>query len=164
MKTAQYILKNSLVGNLYIVASEEALLTVSWKKQSATLVRSLEGASSEIRILAKAVNQLNEYFDGKRKVFDVPLLTQGTKFQKNVWKQLQAIPYGKTLAYKDIAKKIKNEKATRAVGTANGKNAIAIVIPCHRVISADGSMGGFGGGLNNKAKLLHLEKKSSKAA
>ncbi|MBN8554348.1 MAG: methylated-DNA--[protein]-cysteine S-methyltransferase [Deltaproteobacteria bacterium] len=163
MKTAQYVLKNSLVGDLYIVASEDALLNVSWTKQSAPLVKSLDAKSSEIKILSKVVKQLNEYFEGRRTNFDIPLSIEGTSFQKNVWRQLRAIPYGKTLAYKDIAKKIKNEKAVRAVGTANGRNSIAIVIPCHRVIAADGTMGGFGGGLINKAKLLHLEKIALKA-
>jgi methylated-DNA-[protein]-cysteine S-methyltransferase len=100
---------------------------------------------------------LDEYFDGRRKRFDIPFSLSGTNFQKQVWKELSKIPFGKTVSYKDIARKIKNPKAVRAVGSANGKNPMCIIIPCHRVIAADGSIGGYSGGITNKQKLLRFE-------
>jgi len=106
----------------------------------------------------KAARQLDEYFNGKRKYFDVPLNADGTDFQCRVWKALQDIPYGKTRSYIDIARAINNANASRAVGMANNKNPIWIMIPCHRVIGANGSLTGYGGGLEMKKKLLELEK------
>ena len=103
--------------------------------------------------------QLSEYFSGARTSFDLPLITAGTSFQKSVWDALQTIRYGETLSYRDLATTIDNEGAVRAVGTANGANALAIIIPCHRVIASDGSMGGYGGGLPLKKRLLALEEK-----
>ncbi|MFZ1519382.1 MAG: methylated-DNA--[protein]-cysteine S-methyltransferase [Ignavibacteriaceae bacterium] len=102
-------------------------------------------------------NQLKEYFEGTRKVFEVPLDVDGTDFQKKVWEELQKIPYGKTISYKTLSEKLGDVKAIRAVGKANGQNPVAIVIPCHRVIGADGSLIGYAGGLDIKEKLLHLE-------
>jgi methylated-DNA-[protein]-cysteine S-methyltransferase len=102
-------------------------------------------------------NQLKEYFAGTRKEFDVPLDVEGTDFQKRVWNELQKIPYGKTISYKTLSKKLGDVKAIRAVGKANSQNPIAIIIPCHRVIGADGSLIGYAGGLIIKEKLLHLE-------
>jgi methylated-DNA-[protein]-cysteine S-methyltransferase len=106
---------------------------------------------------AAAIKQLREYFAGKRETFDLPLILDGTPFQLSVWRNLQAIPYGKTVSYLDLAKKIGNPKAVRAVGLANGSNPIPIIVPCHRVIGSDGSLTGFGGGLPTKQKLLALE-------
>jgi len=102
-------------------------------------------------------NQLKEYFAGERKQFDVPLDVEGTEFQKKVWEELKKIPYGKTISYKTLAEKLGDVKLIRAVGKANGQNPIAIVVPCHRVIGADGSLIGYAGGLDIKEKLLHLE-------
>ncbi|MBK7631456.1 MAG: methylated-DNA--[protein]-cysteine S-methyltransferase [Ignavibacteriales bacterium] len=107
--------------------------------------------------LFEIFNQLKEYFAGTRKKFDVPLDVEGTEFQKRVWIELQKIPYGKTISYKTLSEKLGHVKAIRAVGTANGKNPIAIIIPCHRVIGADGKLVGYAGGLDIKEKLLHLE-------
>ena len=101
--------------------------------------------------------QLEEYFAGTRKTFEIPLNPQGTEFQKKVWKALLKIPYGETRSYKEIAAAIGDEKATRAVGMANNKNPIAILIPCHRVIGADGSLAGYGGGVDIKRRLLETE-------
>ena len=101
--------------------------------------------------------QLKEYFAGTRKVFDVPLDIEGTDFQKRVWSELQKIPYGKTISYKSLSEKLGDVKAIRAVGKANGQNPIAIIIPCHRVIGANGNLVGYAGGLDIKEKLLHLE-------
>jgi methylated-DNA-[protein]-cysteine S-methyltransferase len=101
--------------------------------------------------------QLKEYFAGTRKIFDVPLDVEGTDFQEKVWVELKKIPYGKTRSYKEIAKKLGDVNKIRAVGKANGQNPVAIVIPCHRVIGADGKLTGYAGGLDIKEKLLHLE-------
>lgn len=107
----------------------------------------------------RCVIQLNEYFAGNRSEFDLPLSPLGTPFQMKVWKQLQKIPHGKTRSYKDIATSIRNPKAVRAVGGANGKNPITIVIPCHRVVTNDGKIGGYGGGIWRKEWLLEHERK-----
>ncbi|HEX9251693.1 MAG TPA: methylated-DNA--[protein]-cysteine S-methyltransferase [Ignavibacteriaceae bacterium] len=101
--------------------------------------------------------QLNEYFAGTRKEFEVPLDIEGTDFQKKVWNELQKIPYGKTISYKTLSEKLGDVKAIRAVGKANGQNPVAIIIPCHRVIGANGNLVGYAGGLDIKEKLLHLE-------
>ena len=100
---------------------------------------------------------MNEYFEGQRKVFDLPLDFDGTEFQEKVWQDLLSIPFGKTRSYKDIAEQIGNVKAVRAVGAANGKNPISIIAPCHRVVGANGKLVGFAGGLENKNVLLKLE-------
>jgi methylated-DNA-[protein]-cysteine S-methyltransferase len=109
--------------------------------------------------LKDCYRQLYEYFVGDRKEFALKLQLEGTSFQKRVWNQLMKIPYGKTKSYKDVAKAIRNEKAVRAVGGANGKNSFAIIVPCHRVIAHDGTLGGYGGGLWRKEWLLEHEKK-----
>ena len=101
--------------------------------------------------------QLQAYFDGKRKVFDLPLDQQGTAFQKSVWNNLLKIPFGQAVSYRDIADMVNNRKAVRAVGAANGKNPIAIIVPCHRVIGADRTLTGYAGGLQRKAWLLEHE-------
>ena len=116
------------------------------------------GKSEHFELLSQ---QLNEYFEGKRKDFSVPLVVPGTDFQKNVWQELQTIPYGETRSYEAQAIAIKNPKAIRAVARANGDNRIAIIIPCHRVIGKDGSMTGYGGKIWRKEFLLRLEKKNS---
>lgn len=113
-----------------------------------------------VPLLMTAFRQLNEYFEGERRAFDLPLSLAGTPFQLSVWKALQTIPYGETRSYRDIAIQVGNPKAFRAVGSANHHNPIAIIIPCHRVIASDGSLGGFGGGLPVKTFLLELEQKN----
>ena len=102
--------------------------------------------------------QLDEYFAGERTSFDLPLRLEGTAFQQAVWAQLQAIPYGETISYGELARRVGNPKASRAVGLANGRNPIAVIVPCHRVIAADGSLGGYGGGSERKTILLALER------
>lgn len=106
----------------------------------------------------QAVRQLQEYFAGQRREFQLPLEMKGTPFQMAVWKELLKIPYGESTTYGDIAKKLKNPGAGRAVGSANGKNPISIVVPCHRVIASRGGLGGYSGGLDKKRYLLALEK------
>ncbi len=108
-------------------------------------------------ILKLTREQFDEYFQGKRKIFDVPLLMVGTDFQKSVWNALIQIPYGTTASYLELAKNIGNEKAVRAVASANGANAISIMIPCHRIIGSNGDLVGYAGGLPTKKRLLELE-------
>nr|WP_253201780.1 methylated-DNA--[protein]-cysteine S-methyltransferase [Clostridium sp. DSM 17811] len=115
---------------------------------------------NETVLLKRANMQLQEYFCGKRKIFDLPLAPSGTEFQQKVWNSLLEIPYGKTKSYKDIAKNVGNIKAARAVGMANNKNPIFIIIPCHRVIGANGKLVGYAGGLSVKEKLLAIEKQN----
>jgi methylated-DNA-[protein]-cysteine S-methyltransferase len=156
MEKIQYAMK-SPVGTLYLVASQETLHGVYFKKQNIALVKSLRSSIPSEKILSETVRQLEEYFAGKRKEFDITFELAGTRFQKQVWKELYKIPYGKTMAYKDLAARIKNPKAVRAVGSANGRNPVCIIIPCHRVIAADGTIGGYGGGIDIKQQLLKLE-------
>lgn len=101
--------------------------------------------------------ELAEYFEGTRRAFSVPVVIRGTPFEREVWSALQQIPYGTTCSYADIAREVKNPKAVRAVGSANGRNRLSIVIPCHRVVNADGKLGGYGGGLWRKVRLLEIE-------
>jgi methylated-DNA-[protein]-cysteine S-methyltransferase len=110
------------------------------------------------RILVSAVSQLSEYFEGKRKTFDLSVNPYGTEFQKKVWQALVRIPYGETKSYGEIAAEVGNPKAARAVGSANNKNPILLLIPCHRVVGTDGSLTGFACGLTIKEYLLNLEK------
>lgn len=141
------------IGPLYLVASSTGLHGVYWHEQ--------EYDFGESQILKTAQLQIEEFLEGKRRIFDIPLDIIGTKFQKQVWNQLEKIPYGETRSYKDIATAVNNIKACRAVGTANGKNPLSILVPCHRVISSDGSLGGYAGGLEIKEKLLALEQGAS---
>lgn len=113
---------------------------------------------NETELLKKAAMQLNEYLEGKRNSFDLPLNPKGTEFQKKVWAALCDIPYGETRSYKQIAEAVDNPKGCRAVGMANNKNPIMIFIPCHRVVGSNGSLTGYAGGLDMKEKLLSLEK------
>ena len=112
---------------------------------------------SSSAVIEKAIVLLDEFFAGKRKKFDLPLLFVGTNFQKKVWNELLKIPYGKTVSYGEMASRIGMPRAVRAVANANGANAISIFVPCHRVIGSDGSLTGYGGGLAAKKKLLDLE-------
>ena len=112
----------------------------------------------ETDLIIETKRQLDEYFAGKRKEFDIPTRLEGTEFQKRVWEELRKIPYGKTVTYKDIAEAVGCPKGFRAVGLANNRNPISIIYPCHRVIGSNGSLTGYGGGLDVKEKLLELER------
>ena len=141
----------TVLGVVTFVEEGGALLAV-------TTHRSYEGVEQETALIKEAYQQLSEYLKGERKEFDLPLNPKGTDFQKRVWRALCDIPYGETRSYKQIAKAVGNSKAFRAVGMANNLNPITIVVPCHRVIGADGKLVGYGGGLEMKEFLLRLEK------
>ena len=148
----------SPVGQLTLVASQQGLSAILWENEKPNRVRLPEMKEDfENPILLKAQVQLSQYFSGKRKSFDIDLDPMGTNFQKKVWKALEEIPFGETRSYKELAKEIGNLKAVRAVGAANGRNPISIIVPCHRVIGASGKLTGFAGGLENKDILLKLE-------
>ena len=142
---------NSIIGDIFISADENSLLSVKFVNHNFI-------ENKENKIIRQTIKQLDEYFNGKRKKFELPLNPKGTEFQKKVWQQLMNIPYGKTSTYKDIATLIGNTNASRAVGNANNKNPIAIIIPCHRVIGRNNKLTGYAGGLDKKEKLLNLEK------
>lgn len=148
----------SPVGLLKLVGSDAGLAAVLWEHEDPRRVRleaDLEDAHHPV--LVEAERQLNEYFAGKRKSFTVKLDYRGTPFQKKVWDALLGIPFGETRTYGELARQIGNPAAMRAVGAANGKNPIAIIGPCHRVIGSTGKLTGFAGGLEAKALLLRLE-------
>ncbi len=149
----------SPAGNLYLVASAEGLHEICFSEQprNGVMASSLGGPEPAMQVLREAVRQLDEYFAGRRRDFELPLCVQGTAFQERVWGELRKIPYGKTCSYSELAAKLNNPKAVRAVGGANGRNPLGIIVPCHRVIAADGSLGGYAGGLPMKEFLLRLE-------
>lgn len=153
---------DSIVGPIYLEASVTGLRGCHLEKQKTPIIKSLNGLGAAKKFLLQAESEITEYLKGDRKKFTVKLEIIGTVFQKQVWQQLRQIPFGKSLSYKEIAANIKNPKAVRAVGTANGGNNFCIIIPCHRVIAADGTLGGYSGGLPFKKKLLELEKISYK--
>lgn len=141
------------IGNIEITEDNGKIISI--KKTEKNII------STDNKILLQAEKELEEYFDGKRKKFTLPLDLRGTDFQLRVWNVLREIPYGETRSYKEVALAAGNEKASRAVGMANNKNPILIVVPCHRVIGSNGAMTGFACGLDVKKKLLELEKKNS---
>lgn len=142
------------VGKIEIAENGRAITNIYFDKEN-----DVQNAEvKETPLLKEAGKQIKEYFEGKRKVFDLPLEAKGTEFQERVWKALQEIPYGETRSYGQIAKNIGQPKAPRAVGMANNRNLISIIIPWHRVIGANGKLVGFGGGLDVKEYLLTLEK------
>jgi methylated-DNA-[protein]-cysteine S-methyltransferase len=148
----------SPVGQLTLVGSDRGLAAILWEHEDSSRVR-MGAVTKDIRhpILQAAQQQLAEYFAGKRRTFTVKLDFAGTEFQNKVWTALRTIPFGETRSYGEIAAQIRNRKAVRAVGAANGRNPLPIIAPCHRVIGADGTLTGFGGGLQIKARLLALE-------
>jgi len=148
---------NSPVGKLTLVASDTGLVAVLWENDKPGRVRLSELIEQDDHsVLIRAERQLREYFAGKRKTFSVPLDMRGTHFQKNVWEALLAIPLGETRTGQ-LAKQLGNAQSARAVGAANGKNPVSIIVPCHRVIGSSGKLTGFAGGLKAKERLLNLE-------
>jgi len=149
----------SPVGKLKLVASDKGLVAILWENEKSGRVPLSELQKNDRHpILLKTEQQLNEYFAGQRKQFSIALDMRGTRFQKNVWDALLAIPCGETRSYGQLAKQLGNPKASRAVGAANGRNPLSIIVPCHRVIGSSGKLTGFAGGLETKAHLLSLEK------
>lgn len=148
------------IGPLYLAASPQGLTDLSFTSLKAPASKQQAKAHDPATTahLDLAERQLKDYFNGQLSRFTVRLdLQGGTPFQREVWQALQRIPYAQTWSYKDLAKSVSRPKATRAVGSANGRNPIAIIIPCHRVIAADGGIGGYGGGLTRKRRLLAIE-------
>src|SRR5882724_10372224 len=154
----------SPVGKLKLVANSKALVAVLWEQERPNRVKlDTMNLDPQQPILIEAERQLSEYFAGKRIQFDLPLQPDGSEFQKKVWQALREIPFGQTRSYLDLAKAVGSSKAARAVGAANGKNPLSIIVPCHRVVGADGSLTGFAGGVETKAALLALENRSTEA-
>jgi methylated-DNA-[protein]-cysteine S-methyltransferase len=152
---------NTPIGQLTVVANDRAVVAIHWDGEGPA---GRGGRGDEIApdhahpVLTEADRQLTEYFAGTRETFDLPLDPAGTPFQQKVWQALTRIPFGQTASYRDVAVAIGSPNACRAVGAANGRNPIPIVVPCHRVIGAAGDLTGFGGGLKTKAFLLSLER------
>lgn len=147
-----YFTYQTKIGDITIQAEESFLYSVSFGAGE-----NLEGSREENSLIKKCILQIEEYLDGNRKLFDLPINPKGTEFQKKVWKALLEIPYGETRSYGEIARRIGTPGGSRAVGMANNKNPLAIIVPCHRVIGADGKLVGYGAGLPRKEKLLELE-------
>ena len=151
-----YCYVDTPIGELLLAGSDEALSLIGFPKGSMRRDPEPDWIFKE-KPFEEARRQLREYFDGERKEFQLPLSLAGTEFQLSVWHKLQEIPYGKTVSYGDVAKSIDKPKAVRAVGAANCRNPIPIIVPCHRVIGSHGDLTGFGGGLDTKEALLRLE-------
>lgn len=155
----------SPVGEILLGSLDGKLCMADWRYRKmrstidARIQKTLhaEYVEESSEVIEETIKQFEEYFAHKRKVFNIPLLMLGTDFQKSVWEGLMQIPYGKTASYLELAKNIGNGKAVRAVASANGANAISILIPCHRIIGSDGSLTGYAGGLDVKKKLLKIE-------
>lgn len=157
-----YCIYESPLGNIAITANDKGLTALAFQEGDAAIaVNQLtlmpHEKLSTHEILKKTCQQLTQYFNHQRTEFDVPLAATGTPFRQQVWQALVEIPYGETESYAGLAKKINNEKAVRAVGTANGANPIALIVPCHRVIGSNGKLTGYAGGLALKEKLLQHE-------
>ena len=150
-----FFYENTPVGKLCIGERNGAITRVTWQQLPK------EWVLEETELIRKCKQQLDEFFEGKRKTFDLPLAPEGTAFQKRVWDALREIPYGETRTYKDIAIAVGSPKGFRAVGMANNKNPIAIMVPCHRVIGTNGKLVGYAAGMEIKTWLLALEQRES---
>ena len=164
MNTLRYLRHDSPIGTLLLAASEQGLRAIYMSRQRHVPDEPEQNwkpvtreDAAQCAILERAREQLDEYFAGARSQFDLPLDLVGTAFQRSVWKGLCGIAFGATISYGELARRIGNARAVRAVGLANGRNPVSIVVPCHRVIGADGSMTGYGGGIDRKRYLLALE-------
>jgi len=153
-----YTTIESPVGLLLLAGDERGLRRVSFENGKHLAPPRMDWKLDK-EPFSEVIRQLQAYFRGELKEFDLPLAMEGTEFQLRVWNALRAIPYGETISYARLAERIGNPKAVRAVGLANGSNPIPIIVPCHRVIGSDGSLTGFGGGLSTKKMLLELENK-----
>ncbi|MFZ6799127.1 methylated-DNA--[protein]-cysteine S-methyltransferase [Undibacterium sp. Di24W] len=155
----KYLIFSSPVGDLRLLASPIGLVGVYFPAHKHLEWDPAWQHAPQEAVLLRAAEQLQEYFAGKRRDFDVPLdCAHGTNFQQEVWRALQTIPYGETCSYSALAQKIARPKAIRALGAANGRNPLSIIVPCHRVIAANGELQGYAGGLENKRYLLDFER------
>ena len=157
---------SSPLGRITVRTSEQGVREVNLGAarkpgHDTVYVRANGQKTSGAEFARRAASELSEYASGRRKEFTVPLDTQGTPFQQKVWKALCAIPYGETRSYGEIARQVGNPKAARAVGMANHENPVALIVPCHRVIAGDGSLGGYAGGLARKSRILEMEKSNA---
>lgn len=152
MEKLYYGYYKSPIGNLRIVVDENSLVALDFNEDE-------KKQSDEHSYIKEVKNQLDEYFKGKRDLFDLNIKINGTDFQNKVWNELTKIPYGETISYKELATRIGNDKACRAVGNANNKNKISIVIPCHRVVGSNKKLVGYAGGLEKKEWLINHENK-----
>ena len=151
---------DSPVGALTIVASDDGLRAILWPDDDPTRVQLADTIEDPTHpVIAATVGQLDEYFDGERTDFDIPLDPVGTEFQRAAWTALCSIPYGTTVSYGEQAARMGDRRKARAVGAANGRNPISIVVPCHRVVGANGALTGFAGGTDTKAWLLAHEQR-----
>lgn len=158
-----YKVIDSPVGRLKLVASDKTLMAILWENDRPRRVPLAEqAAQDEHPVLVQTEQQLREYFSGDRQSFSLPLEMKGTPFQNAVWGALLAIPFGETRSYGQLANQLGVPTATRAVGAANGRNPISIVVPCHRVVGSSGRLTGFAGGLDAKAYLLELEARDTR--
>ena len=153
------------MGELILGSYKDKLCLCDWRyrKMRATIDKRIQDGLDAVymyeksEVIQAAVNQLEEYFNKERTAFDVPLLLVGTNFQKEVWNELKKIPFGETDTYSGLSVNLQNEKAIRAVASANGANAISIIVPCHRIVGSNGELVGYAGGIEAKKKLLELE-------
>ena len=152
-----YIITTSPIGSIEIVSDETHICGLNPTNKKVENQDLMQMPS----IIQQCVQELDEYFSGERKNFSLSLSQKGTDFQQSVWNELQKIPYGETISYKTLAQRTKSPKAVRAAGSANGRNNISIIVPCHRVINTDSKLGGYAHGLEMKEYLLNLEKKNS---
>lgn len=160
MVSLSYHILQTALGKLFLIADDEVLRAVCFGAISPKFAKAV---ARETTLLEQAALQIEEYLQGKRKNFSLPIALQGTDFQQKVWQELLNIPYGETRSYKQIAEKIGCPKGYRAVGMANNKNPIAIIVPCHRVIGQNKKLVGYAGGVGIKEKLLKLEEKYAKS-
>ncbi len=149
-----YLSLDTPIGQLVLEGTDEALSRVHLANRAPRV----ESETHPVAALDLAASQLREYFEGSRTTFDVPLAPRGTAFQVDVWRQLSLIPYGETITYAQLAQRVGRPRAYRAVGQANGRNPLAIIVPCHRVVASDG-LGGYAGGIDTKTALLEHEAK-----
>lgn len=147
------------IGRLMIAADAHGIRALEFPQNRHPVKRVGEWREGDTPLLRQAIDQLGEYFDGRRQSFDLPLSARGTPFQHVVWQALRDIPFGHTWSYAQLAQRIGKPTAMRAVGAANGRNPIPIIVPCHRVIGANGTLTGFGGGIDCKRFLLELEQR-----
>jgi methylated-DNA-[protein]-cysteine S-methyltransferase len=152
-----YTTMESPIGELLLVGDGDTLSGL-YMQEGRKPMTIATGWESSTEPFADVKRQLDEYFAGNRTIFDIPLAAEGAPFEREVWHALEEIPYGETVSYGEIARRVGQPTAARAVGTANGRNPIAVIVPCHRVIGADGTLTGYGGGLERKRLLLELER------